>query len=79
MLAQENKTLKALEFQIDDKDVVGRIVGRLVHVPSGRSYHEKFRPPKKEMTDDVCRRYSTPPWHLRVFGPSTNKLVVVCY
>lgn len=32
---------------------VDRIVGRLVHPASGRSYHEKFAPPKKPGVDDV--------------------------
>ena len=26
---------------------------RLIHKPSGRSYHTEFNPPKVEMTDDV--------------------------
>ena len=33
--------------------LVERICGRLIHAPSGRSYHEKFAPPKKPMTDDI--------------------------
>jgi hypothetical protein len=31
---------------------VERVVGRLVHPSSGRSYHEKFAPPKKAGVDD---------------------------
>lgn len=27
---------------------------RLLHKPSGRTYHNEFNPPKKPMTDDVC-------------------------
>ena len=30
-----------------------RILGRLIHKPSGRSYHVKFKPPKVEMKDDI--------------------------
>ena len=30
-----------------------RICGRLFHPGSGRTYHKKFHPPKKEMTDDI--------------------------
>lgn len=30
-----------------------RIEGRRVHPESGRSYHVKFNPPKKEGVDDV--------------------------
>jgi len=54
MLSAEKKTLRALEFGIADDKILSRVVGRLVHPASGRSYHEKFRPPKAPMTDDVC-------------------------
>ena len=30
-----------------------RILGRLIHKPSGRTYHEEFNPPKESMKDDV--------------------------
>lgn len=42
-----------IEFGIDDSLLIRRITGRLTHLPSGRSYHEIFSPPKKPMTDDV--------------------------
>ncbi|KAI5692558.1 hypothetical protein M8J76_011075 [Diaphorina citri] len=42
-----------VEFSIDDSLLVRRITGRLIHLASGRSYHEEFAPPKKPMTDDV--------------------------
>ena len=32
---------------------VERVTGRLVHPASGRSYHEKFAPPKTPGVDDV--------------------------
>ncbi|EEC06199.1 adenylate kinase [Ixodes scapularis] len=41
------------EFSIDDSLLIRRITGRLTHLPSGRSYHEEFNPPKQPMTDDV--------------------------
>lgn len=50
---QKSKLDHAVEFHIDDSLLVRRITGRLVHPASGRSYHEEFHPPKKEMTDDV--------------------------
>lgn len=31
-----------IEFKIPDEVLVERICGRLIHAPSGRSYHEKF-------------------------------------
>jgi adenylate kinase len=42
-----------IEFAIDDSLLVRRITGRLFHIPSGRSYHEEFNPPKKSMIDDI--------------------------
>lgn len=42
-----------VEFRIADSLLVRRVTGRLIHPPSGRSYHEEFHPPKKPMTDDV--------------------------
>lgn len=48
-----------IEFSIDDKLLVRRITGRLIHTASGRSYHDEFHPPRKAMTDDVnifCRQ-----------------------
>ena len=30
---------------------------RLVHPPSGRTYHREFNPPKVPMKDDVSARY----------------------
>uniref|UniRef100_A0A6B2E7A6 Adenylate kinase n=1 Tax=Phlebotomus kandelakii TaxID=1109342 RepID=A0A6B2E7A6_9DIPT len=42
-----------VEFGIDDSLLVRRITGRLIHPPSGRSYHEEFHPPKSHMKDDI--------------------------
>lgn len=42
-----------IEFAIDDNLLVKRITGRLIHTPSGRSYHEEFHPPLVPMKDDV--------------------------
>uniref|UniRef100_A0A667YI10 Adenylate kinase 2, mitochondrial n=1 Tax=Myripristis murdjan TaxID=586833 RepID=A0A667YI10_9TELE len=42
-----------VEFSVDDSLLVRRICGRLIHQPSGRSYHEEFNPPKEPMKDDV--------------------------
>lgn len=54
MLQASNQKLQhAVELQIDDALLVARITGRLVHPASGRSYHSKFSPPKKPMTDDI--------------------------
>ncbi|KYP95646.1 adenylate kinase [Sodalis-like endosymbiont of Proechinophthirus fluctus] len=42
-----------LEFIVPDSLIIDRIVGRRVHSPSGRVFHVKFNPPKKEGKDDV--------------------------
>lgn len=42
-----------IEFSIDDNLLVRRITGRLIHVSSGRSYHEEFHPPKIAFKDDL--------------------------
>lgn len=54
MLAKKGQAVDAvLSFDVPDKVLVERIVGRLVHPASGRSYHEKFAPPKTPGVDDV--------------------------
>jgi adenylate kinase len=42
-----------LEIDVDDSEIVERMSGRRVHLPSGRTYHVKFNPPKIEGKDDV--------------------------
>lgn len=55
MLQKEHLKLNAvLDLEIEDSLLVRRVLGRLIHPPSGRTYHEEFRPPKVPMTDDVC-------------------------
>lgn len=50
---RKSKLDSVVEFSIDDSLLVRRICGRLIHKPSGRSYHTEFNPPKKLMSDDV--------------------------
>lgn len=42
-----------IEFKVPDSILVERICGRMIHPASGRSYHEKFAPPKVAGVDDV--------------------------
>jgi adenylate kinase len=42
-----------LEIAVPDADIIDRMVGRRVHLASGRTYHIKFNPPRQEGTDDV--------------------------
>jgi len=57
MLNKRKTKLDAvIEFGIEDKLLIKRITGRLVHPSSGRSYHEEFAPPKVPMKDDVSNK-----------------------
>jgi adenylate kinase len=42
-----------LEIEVPDADIVERMSGRRVHLPSGRTYHVHFNPPKVPDRDDV--------------------------
>lgn len=42
-----------VELCVDDEEVVRRLSGRRVHVPSGRVYHILYHPPQKENVDDL--------------------------
>ncbi|PKI82623.1 adenylate kinase [Malassezia vespertilionis] len=54
MLARRKQKIdNVVELQIPDQLLISRILGRLVHPASGRSYHTEFNPPSVPMTDDV--------------------------
>ena len=42
-----------VEVSVSDATIVERMSGRRVHLPSGRTYHLKFNPPKRDLRDDV--------------------------
>jgi len=42
-----------LEIVVPDAAIVERMSGRWVHVPSGRTYHVKYNPPRVAGKDDV--------------------------
>ncbi|NRF70066.1 adenylate kinase [Aquincola sp. S2] len=42
-----------LEIDVPDEAIIERMSGRLFHIPSGRSYHVKYNPPKTSGKDDV--------------------------
>jgi len=54
-LLEKRKSLldAVVEFAIEDSLLVSRITGRLLHKPSGRTYHTLFNPPKVAMKDDL--------------------------
>lgn len=41
-----------LEIDVPDEAIIERMSGRRVHLPSGRTYHVKFNPPKVAGKDD---------------------------
>ena len=42
-----------VEIAVDDAAIIERMSGRRAHLPSGRTYHIKYNPPKVEGKDDV--------------------------
>ncbi|MFN8770222.1 MAG: adenylate kinase [Neisseriaceae bacterium] len=42
-----------IEIEVPQEEIVSRLSGRRVHVPSGRTYHVKYKPPKFDNKDDV--------------------------
>ncbi len=42
-----------VEIDVPDEEIIKRMSGRRVHLPSGRTYHIIFNPPKEEGKDDV--------------------------
>ncbi|KAH9483583.1 Adenylate kinase [Psilocybe cubensis] len=54
MLEKRGEKLDSVvQLLIDDQLLISRITGRLIHAPSGRTYHKEFHPPKKPNVDDV--------------------------
>ena len=43
----------AVEISVPDGVIIERMSGRRVHLPSGRTYHAKYNPPKAAGKDDV--------------------------
>jgi adenylate kinase len=41
-----------LEIDVPDEEIIARMSGRRVHPGSGRTYHVKFNPPRREGLDD---------------------------
>ena len=42
-----------VEIDVPDAEIIKRMSGRRVHLPSGRTYHVTFNPPKVEGKDDA--------------------------
>ena len=44
---------QVIEIAVEDAEIIERMAGRRAHLPSGRTYHIKFNPPKVAGKDDV--------------------------
>ena len=44
---------QVLEIAVADDEIIKRMIGRRVHLESGRTYHTEFNPPKVANMDDV--------------------------
>jgi adenylate kinase len=53
MKAAKVKLNVVLEIDVPDATIIERMSGRWVHLPSGRSYHVKYNPPKTAGKDDI--------------------------
>jgi adenylate kinase len=42
-----------VEIEVKDATIIERMSGRRAHLPSGRTYHVQFNPPRREGVDDV--------------------------
>ena len=73
-----------VEIDVDDVEIIKRLSGRRVHLPSGRTYHVEFNPPKVSGKDDVTGealiqrdddREATIAKRLEVYHSQTKQLV----
>lgn len=42
-----------IEIFVPDEEIIERLSGRRIHLPSGRIYHKSFHPPRREGYDDI--------------------------
>lgn len=52
-LHQHQQLDLVLSLEVPDEVIIERIKGRWIHLPSGRTYHTEFNPPKVAGVDDV--------------------------
>ncbi len=53
-LKKEGVTIQFVaDIDVDEEEIIRRMSGRRVHLPSGRTYHVLFNPPKQEGKDDM--------------------------
>jgi len=80
----DHKLDKVIVLEVDNEIIVERMSGRRIHMPSGRVYHIKFNPPKKEGLDDLTNeklsirmddQESTVRNRLNIYDKSTKPLI----
>ena len=73
-----------VEIDVPDEEIIKRMSGRRVHLPSGRTYHVIFNPPKVEGKDNVTGedliqrdddKEETVKERLRVYHEQTEPLI----
>ncbi len=73
-----------VEINVPDEEIIKRMSGRRVHLPSGRTYHVVFNPPKVEGKDDITGenliqrdddKEDTVKERLRVYHDQTEPLI----
>jgi adenylate kinase len=84
-LKKENVGLDyVLEIDVPDDEIITRMSGRRIHPASGRTYHVKFHPPKRQGLDDATGeplvqrdddREDTVKKRLQVYRSQTRPLV----
>ena len=74
-----------VEIDVNDAEIIKRMSGRRVHLPSGRTYHILFNPPRTENKDDITGeelvqreddREETVKQRLKVYHEQTEPLIV---
>jgi adenylate kinase len=53
LLERKHRSSVAILFEVDMSVLIDRLTGRWTHLPSGRVYHARYAPPKRDMLDDV--------------------------
>ena len=80
----DHKLDKVIVLEVDNEIIVERMIGRRIHIASGRVYHIKFNPPKKEGLDDLTNeklsirkddQESTVRNRLNIYDKSTKPLI----
>ncbi|QRN40626.1 MAG: adenylate kinase [Neisseriaceae bacterium] len=53
MIANNLELDYVFELKVPDEEIIKKMSGRWVHLPSGRTYHTTFNPPKQHYIDDI--------------------------